>query len=108
LAICRTDDVGFLPEVKKGDWIVIDTSKRDLFSGIGAFRFGNQITVRTISLVEVKSDKPPRWEVAPRLPATSPLVLSSDDLGHYVDLLGEVVFVERPGLEHIFRKTAAT
>lgn len=97
LAMCRVYDSSLGPEVRNGDVIVIDTSKRDLFAGVGAFRIGKFIGIRAMHLIDVSSGQLPKYELRFRMSAnqTKPLIVTDEDLGDHIDLLGAVVFAGR-------------
>jgi hypothetical protein len=93
LAACASNDATHQPVMKRGEWIIIDTSRRNLFEGVGAIRIENDVMVRGMHLCDpvvgpltymIGSKKRP--------PGEGLIKVTNSQLGGAIDLLGEVVY----------------
>ena len=78
--------------------MVVDTSRRQLFEGVGAFRIGTDMVIRGMSLVEPASnEKSAVYDISSRKHPMSSrrLHITDDQLGGTIDLLGEVIHAGR-------------
>jgi hypothetical protein len=91
LAACASNDATHQPVLKRGQWIIIDTSRRNLFEGVGAIRMENDVMVRGMHLCDpvvgpltymIGSKKRP--------PGEGLIRLTNSQSGGAIDLLGEV------------------
>jgi transcriptional regulator with XRE-family HTH domain len=100
LAICRINDTSLQPQVRPGEYILIDTSRRSLFPGVGLFRIGETLTVRPMNIVESEPGQEPVYEIPSNIQpdGTKPLRLTESKLGGYIDLWGELVQAGRLGV----------
>ncbi len=104
LAGFQVEDSGPFRDLGKGDWIIVDTSRRELFPGVGAFRIGNKLVTCAVNLLEAKPGRAPLYRINMQFceEPTGSLCITTEDLGEHIDLIGEVVFPGRLYVDHQF------